>query len=148
MKQTDFLKVLAQDLGTKDLAEVNKLLKAKSTPPVKYRFSGKSLGHYGFTGLIKSIAADGVKVFDIKKVTLIKFSDIEKFEKAKPRAAHPERPKDLEIAKKAPSADAKALADSAPEAEEKVYKLNRRPPGKSGSSFIPTAGRAKGRGKI
>lgn len=87
MKQLEILKKLAKDLKTEnhELKTINASLKAKSSEKIKYRLAGKALGHYGFTGLIKAITADGVKVFDVKKVTLIPFNSIETMEKAKPR---------------------------------------------------------------
>ena len=93
MKIADILKVIATDLGSNDMDEVNKLLKAKSYSPVKYRLTGESLGHYGFTGVIKAVAKDGLKVYNVNKVRLILFADIETFEKAKPRVARPKAPK-------------------------------------------------------
>lgn len=51
---------------------------------------GKKIGHLGFTGLIKVIASEGVIVFDVNKVTLIRFGDIEKFEKIKLKVERPD----------------------------------------------------------
>ena len=93
MKQADILKIIAMDFKTKNVDELNKLLKAKDAPAIRYRISGKKVGHLGFTGLIKAFTENGVKVFDVNKVTLIKFTDIEKFEKAKPKVARPSKPK-------------------------------------------------------
>ena len=135
MKQADILKVLAQDLGTSDLAEVNKLLRAKAYVPVKYRLSGKSLGHYGMTGPIKALTPEGVKVYDVKKVTLILFKDIEAFTKAKPREARPERPKELVVADEKPVRERRLRRDR----EDDGYgELIKRTPEK-GSRFIPKA---------
>lgn len=93
MKQAEILKIIAVELGTGEVAEVNKILKASAAKGVKFRFSGKKLGHFGFTGAIKLISEVGVKVFDVNKITMIKFADIELFEKAKPRVERPKRPK-------------------------------------------------------
>lgn len=89
MKQIDIIKVLAKDLGTQDVTELNKLLKAKDYQEVKYRITGKSLGHFGYTGVIKNISAEGLKVYNVNKVSLIRFSEMESFEKAKPRVERP-----------------------------------------------------------
>jgi hypothetical protein len=99
MKQTDIVKIIAADFKTKNVDELNKLLKAKDAPSIRYRVSGKKVGHLGFTGTIK--------------VTLIKFTDIEKFEKAKPKVARPEKPKaaaEEKVATKSKAAPAKATA--------------------------------------
>ncbi|MBC7371691.1 MAG: hypothetical protein H7326_09005 [Bdellovibrionaceae bacterium] len=93
MKIADVLKVLEIDLGSNKMDEVNVLLKAKSYKPIKYRITGENLGHYGYTGVIKAVAKDGLKVFEVNKVSLIRFADVETFEKAKPRVARPKAPK-------------------------------------------------------
>lgn len=99
MKQSDILKFLAKNLKLKtaDLESVNKALKAKekakdkakeqttTAPDTKYRLAGKKLGHYGFTGQIKALTSEGVKVFETKKVALIPYDSIETFDVAKPR---------------------------------------------------------------
>lgn len=85
MKQAEILKVLSEDLGTGDVAEINKMLKAKDYVEVRYRIAGKILGHSGFNGLIKAVTEEGVKVFGLNKVSLIRFVDMEVFVKAKPR---------------------------------------------------------------
>jgi len=134
MKQMDIIKVLAADLGTKDLAELNKLLKAKDYPQTKYRITGESLGHYGFTGAIKAITTDGLKVFTASKVSLIRFTEMKSFEKAKPREARPERPKEVEEKVKAPPKVKKPKVD-----DDAAYgELIRREPVR-GSRFIPKA---------
>lgn len=85
MKQSEVIQVLAIDLGTTDVAEINKMLKAKDYVEVRYRITGKSLGHSGFNGLIKAVTDEGVKVYGLNKVSLIRYSEIEAFVKAKPR---------------------------------------------------------------
>lgn len=110
MKQAEVLKVIALDFKTKNVDELNKLLKAKDAPTIRYRVSGKKVGHLGFTGMIKAITDVGVKVFDVNKVTLIKFTDIEKFEKAKPKLARPAKAKVAPEEKEAPVKKAKAAA--------------------------------------
>ena len=159
MKQADIVKVIAADFKTKNVDELNKLLKAKDAPSIRYRVSGKKVGHLGFTGMIKAIAENGIKVFDVNKVTLIKFTDIEKFEKAKPKEARPAK------SKVAPVENVTAKAKTAPAkkatitkaTEAKVKKVDKdddddwedhspkafgsekfRPrTGKGGSNFIP-----------
>lgn len=159
MKLTDIIKVVAQELGTSDLKEINKLLKAE--PAVKFRIAGKALGHFGFTGQIKSISEEGVKAFMANKVSLIRLSDIETFEKAKPRSERPVRVAKAEESVAAPAkgaakkskAPVKSAKDELDEDEEddfafeevsdeefipkKVKKGKPKVTGKSGSKFIP-----------
>jgi hypothetical protein len=132
MKQIDIIKVLAVDLGTKDVAELNKLLKAKDYPETKYRITGESLGHYGFTGVIKNITADGLKVFNANKVSLIRYTEMESFEKAKPREARPERPKEVVEKVEATKKVRKPKTDD----DDAYGELIRREPVR-GSRFIP-----------
>ena len=84
MKQTEILKVLKAELGTDQVDEINKKLKAKGFS-TKFRITGPTVVHFGFTGLIKALTPEGVKVFNVNKVTLIRYDDIETFAKAKPR---------------------------------------------------------------
>ena len=161
MKQNDIVKVIAADFKTKNVDELNKLLKAKDAPAIRYRVSGKKVGHLGFTGTIKAIAENGIKVFAVNKVTLIKYTDIEKFEKAKPKVARPAKTKaapEEKVTAKAKAAPAKkAVVAKATEVKAKAKKVEKddddgwedhspkafgsekfRPrAGKGGSSFIP-----------
>ncbi len=148
MKSTDVLKVMAQTLDSTNLHstmdELNKILKDKKTPQVKFRIAGKNLGnnlgHLGFTGLIKNIAPEGLKVFNIGKVILIRFEDIELFEKAKPRVPRHTGPK-LSLSED----DQNLTTEDAPEPSTNSDKLtskklkNKKPVlnGKFGSKFIP-----------
>lgn len=148
MKQAQIAKVLGQELGTTNIDEINKILRQKNTPKTKYRMSGKSLGHLGVTGLIKMITADGVKVIGGTRTILVRFEEIEGFEKAKPRSERPvyTTPKDPSKA-----ALAKLLADDEDDDEgddddlgelvllppKKRRKRPAAPVGKSGSKFIP-----------
>lgn len=90
MKLTDIIKVLSTELGTSDLKEITKSLKSESAP--KFRITGKAIGHFGFTGKIKNVSEEGVKVFNNNGVSLIRLEDIEGFDKAKPRVERPVRP--------------------------------------------------------
>ena len=163
MKLADIVKTVAQEMGTSDLKEINQ--KLKSDTPIKFRITGATLGHYGFTGNIKSLTAEGVKVFTASKVSLIRFEDIETFEKAKPRVERPVRPP-KPVVKKAKAAKAVVVDleddedfddededldddedfnddDVVFEEEEevapkKVKKAKAKPTGKSGSKFIPS----------
>ncbi|MGE5087259.1 MAG: hypothetical protein ACM3MG_13215 [Bacillota bacterium] len=161
MKLADIVTVVGNEFGTSDLKEINKLLKAE--PAVKFRITGKALGHFGFTGLIKSLSEDGVKVFMTNKVSLIRLSDIETFEKAKPRAERPVHVKRPEVLAPSQPASVKgltkkatALKASKPDIEDdkdfedndeefdgfhakKLKKGKIKAAGKSGSKFIPTA---------
>jgi hypothetical protein len=84
LKQAEILKILSLDLGTSSIDDVNKLLKAKDFA-FKYRITGPTLVHYGFTGLIKKLTSDGVKIYNVNKVNLIRYDDIKTFAKAIPR---------------------------------------------------------------
>lgn len=145
MKQSEFLKMLAKDMKAKspDLTEVNKALKAKDAPKIKYRLSGKKLGHYGFTGLIKALTEDGVKVFDVKKVTLIPYLSIETAEQAKPRekrAARAEPVAEKPVKSPKPAAKAKSAESKAVEAEEFDVPRKKKSPAvteHAGSKYIP-----------
>ncbi len=81
MKLADIVKVIANEFGTSELKEINKLL--KDEPAVKFRITGKSLTHLGFTGRIKSLSEEGIKAFMTNKVSLIRLQEIETFEKSK-----------------------------------------------------------------
>ncbi|WII72367.1 hypothetical protein QJS83_00615 [Bdellovibrio sp. 22V] len=147
MKQADITKVLAQDYKTTNVDELNKLLKDKNTEQVKYKISGKTLGHLGFTGFIKTVAAEGLKVFAVNKVSLLRFEDIEKFEKAKPKSERP-----LKVKKDAEEKSMDKAAepfnkrdtvfavndDGYDDLRPKKYKKKAvKPSGKAGSKFIP-----------
>jgi hypothetical protein len=103
MKQAEILKILAKDLKCPraELTEINKSLKAKDAPKIKYRLAGKKIGHYGFTGLLKALTTDGVKVYDVNKVTLIPYDAIEKMDIAKPREKRvaPAKPAEPKVSK-------------------------------------------------
>lgn len=147
MKLADVIEILAQEFGTSNLKEVNKLLKVE--PAIKFRISGKELGHFGFTGHIKAVTEEGVKVFTANKVSLIRFSDIETFEKAKPRVERPVRKVSAEPVPKVSPKKAKTpvaakdtdleLDDEDFESEQDPKKGREKPSGKSGSRFIPSS---------
>lgn len=101
MKQIDILKVFALEFGTKDLLQTNKILKAKAKDKIKFKLMGESIGYLGLTVVIKAVTADGLKIFDTNRVRLIRFDDIETFEKAKPKVARPvyDKPKPIKKAK-------------------------------------------------
>lgn len=130
MKQAEVLKVLAVDLGTSEVDQINHLLKDKNYQPVRYRIASKKLGHSGFTGLIKSLTEEGVKVFGINKVSLIRYADMEAFVKAKPRA---ERKVYAQPAAEEPAEKSKPKLKPKPQAE--VPERSR--PSAAGSRFIP-----------
>lgn len=114
MKQAEILKVLKSELGTDQVSEINQKLKAKGFN-TKFRITGPTVVHFGFTGLIKAITPEGVKVFNVNKVTLIRFDDIKTFAKAKPREreAMPEKVK--------PTATPKKVAKKMIEDDEEDY---------------------------
>ncbi|NUN05348.1 MAG: hypothetical protein HUU57_06275 [Bdellovibrio sp.] len=159
MKLTEIIKVVAQELGTSDLKEINKILKTE--PAIKFRIAGKALGHFGFTGQIKSLSEEGVKAFMTNKVSLIRLNDIETFEKAKPRAERPVRAPKVEVSAAEPTkvvskkskASIKVTKDDLEDGDEddfnsadisdgefipkKIKKGQSKVTGKSGSKFIP-----------
>ncbi|MBO9666075.1 MAG: hypothetical protein J7501_04620 [Bdellovibrio sp.] len=146
MKLADIVNAIAKELGTSDLKEINKILKAE--PAVKFRITGKALGHFGFTGHIKSLSEEGVKAFMANKVSLIRLADIEFFEKAKPREERPVRMAKVEAVRKATAKKTKASPDDTDfddgdddyeEVRPKKMKGKAKSSGKSGSRFIPTA---------
>jgi hypothetical protein len=165
MKQAEILKILAKDLKCPraELSEINKSLKAKDAPKIKYRLSGKKIGHYGFTGLLKALTTDGVKVYDVNKVTLIPYDAIEKMDVAKPREkrmapAKPAEPRKVKPPEqqKASKAAVKKSATVQLEVEDDddddldghdfddddfvIAKKRKRPrptPGQNGSKYIP-----------
>lgn len=89
MKQSEILKVLSLETGARDLDGVNEVLKSKKFE-TKFRITGPGVVHFGFTGLIKAITKEGVKVYNTNKVNLIRFDDIETFAKAKPKVERPD----------------------------------------------------------
>lgn len=89
MKQADILKVLSLETGARDLDSINQVLKSKNFE-TKFRITGPGVVHFGFTGLIKAITKEGVKVFEVNKVKLIRFDEIETFAKAKPKVKRPD----------------------------------------------------------
>lgn len=95
MKQTDILKILSLETGSRDLDSINQVLKSKKFE-TKFRITGPGVVHFGFTGLIKAVTKEGVKVYDVNKVKLIRFDEIETFSKAKPKVVRPD-PKLKEI---------------------------------------------------
>lgn len=158
MTLADLIKVVAKELGTSDLNEINKILKAEVD--VKFRITGKALGHFGFTGKIKSISEEGVKAFMANKVSLIRMKDIDTFEKAKPREERPVRtgpkpaPKTVAPVKPKPAAKSAkkiknddAFDDEDFDDEDDFDSADVRPSkskkakstGKSGSRFIPAS---------
>ncbi|WP_413560549.1 hypothetical protein [Bdellovibrio sp. HCB209] len=161
MKLPDIVKVIAAELGTSDVKEINKLL--KSEPAVKFRMTGKAFGHYGLTAQLKSISEDGIKVFLVNKVSLVQLKDIENFEKAKPREERPVRTAKPEAAKSPAPAKVAAPKKAKPAPKvvddyeddedfddddgdfededlrpKKAKKGKPKPAGKSGSKFIPS----------
>lgn len=112
MKLDDIVKVIAKELGSPDLKshekssekaigntidELNLLLKSESSQKMKFKMMGKKLGQLGYTVAIKKITSEGLKVFGVNRVNLIKLSDIESFEKANPRVKRPDRPQKVNV---------------------------------------------------
>jgi hypothetical protein len=157
MKQAEILKILAKDLKCPraELSEINKSLKAKDAPKIKYRLAGKKIGHYGFTGLLKALTTDGVKVYDVNKVTLIPYDAIEKMDIAKPREKRmaPAKPAEPKVSKAPVKKSATAQLEVEDEDDDDdlegddfddddfvIPKKRKRPrptPGQNGSKYIP-----------
>jgi hypothetical protein len=144
MKQELILNVIAEDLGTNDISKLNEMFKSEKFNHIKYRMMGAKLGHFGFTANIKNISKDGIKVFLVNKVKLIRFEEIERFDKAKPRVERPVRKKPIVdegvkktvvAVKKTPRV--KKESDEKDEASEK----NRRKLSRQDNRFIPLKSR-------
>lgn len=75
MKLEAVIEILEHHLDTSGLNEINKIL--KSRPELKFRLTGEALGHFGFTGQIKSVSEAGIKVHKSNRVVLIRLEDIE-----------------------------------------------------------------------
>ncbi|XGC82118.1 hypothetical protein ACES2L_06425 [Bdellovibrio bacteriovorus] len=150
MKQADVVKVLGAVLDTTSVDGVNKALKAKENAHLKFKIMGKSLGYLGFTGPVKALTDVGVKIVNVNKVSLIKFSDIETFEKAKPKTERHSKPRttaakpveeEIEIPDDIPEGTV-LIFDEPGEGEfadlrAKKHKPKKKMIGKSGSKFIP-----------
>lgn len=117
MKQAEIIKVLATELGTSKMDEINKALKAKNFT-TKFRITGPDFVHFGFTGLIKAITADGVKIYNVNKVNLVRYEDIETFAKAKPREERKGPPKVAPAAPAKPTGKSKVAPKFDDEDEE------------------------------
>jgi hypothetical protein len=89
MKQSEILKVLSLETGAGDIDSINQVLKSKNFE-TKFRITGPGVVHFGFTGLIKAVTQEGVKVYNVNKVNLIRFDEIDTFAKAKPKVARPD----------------------------------------------------------
>jgi hypothetical protein len=143
MKQDIILKVISKDLGTSNVVKLNEIFKAKTFKHIKYKLLGEKLGYLGYTVNIKNITQDGLKVFLVNKVKLIRYEDIEQFEKAKPRVERPVRPKRPEIKAKKKTVvvekDNKSPMDSeVPQvSEEPKERLSVRRTSPQGSKYIP-----------
>lgn len=148
MKQTQVVKILAAEFNTINVAELNKLLRAKTSPKTKYRLSGDSLGHLGVTGLVKMLTPEGVKIIGTTRTILIRYEDIEGFEKAKLRSERPvyDGPKkpaqktalQLVLEEDDQDEDDGDDLDLVPLAPKKKRRPQK-PAGKAGSKFIPKA---------
>lgn len=149
MKQAEIVRILAQDFETSVVAELNKLLTAKSAPVIRYKIMGKKWGHLGFTGPVKMVTDEGLKVIDVNKVVLVRYAEIEGFEKAKPKVprVYPPRKAEDVAVKKAKAKTKKVRKDDDEgyddEPEERIEKFRKASPGKGGSSFIPSQRKPK-----
>lgn len=142
MKQAEILKIMAKEFGSDELLVLNKSLKAKTETPIKFKLMGENLGYLGFTVVIKNISAEGLKIFDVNKVRLIRFEDIESFERAKPKAPRPKHPKPVKPGKKMRTDQPTGYDAKIKQKHDDGYgePLEKSRP-QSGSSFIPKAKR-------
>ena len=144
MKLADIVKVIANELGTSDVKEINKLL--KDQPAVKFRIGGKSLKHLGFTGKIKSISEEGIKAYMTNRVSLIRLEEIETFEKSKSDSKwHVKSAQAKPAAKPAAATDEDDeefddddIFDEEEVRPKKPKRIKEKINGKQGSRFIPT----------
>lgn len=97
MKTEQILKVMETVLDVTGIDALNKALKEKASLTIKFKIMGEKFGYLGLTVAIKAITPEGIKIFDVNKVRLIRFSDIESFEKAKPKVKRPDRPKKAKV---------------------------------------------------
>lgn len=156
MKLAEIVKILSAEFGTSDLKEINKAFKAN--PDLKFRLTGEALGHYGFTGQIKSVSEEGFKVHTANRVVLIRLEEIETFGKPNSREEREAR-KLLGTKKPVKTPPAKSKKSSEDDIDDdddedddfedfddedmvedkpELKKNKTRPSGKSGSKFIPT----------
>lgn len=147
MKNTEVINELAKEFGTKDLAELNKILKAKVGEKIKFKLMGPSLGYLGLTVVIKMVTPEGIKIFDTNRVRLVRFSELISFVKAKPKVPRPkyDKPKPVKVKPKQTFTASKLKVDMDDddddededdddfEIEEVIPKRRRRPK----SNFIP-----------
>lgn len=117
MKQADILKIMAVELGTSKLDEINKALKAKNFS-TKFRITGPDFVHFGFTGLLKALTPEGIKIYNVNKVNLVRYEDIETFAKAKPREERKGPPKIASETTAKPAAKSKVAKKFEDEDEE------------------------------
>lgn len=146
MKQNEIIKIMGQELGSNDLTELNKILRTDKSLQTKFKLAGKKLPALGYTVSIKAIVADGLKIFDVNKVSLIRYEDIETFAKAKPKVERPANQKKSEKAftKKVGKQKTAVVKEEDSEAIPLVLvKFRKSPPGKGGSAFIPVNGPKK-----
>lgn len=138
MKPNDVIKVLASQLGSADLPELNKRLKTKESLSTKYKIMGEKFGYIGYTVAIKAVTPEGVKIIDVNRVKLIRFVDMESFEKARPREKRPVYPKKVvEAPKKAKTPDASLSPEKAEKEPALELGIKKKKSSQLGSSFIP-----------
>lgn len=146
MKQNEIIKIIGQELGSTDLTELNKILRTDKALQTKFKLVGKKLPALGYTVAIKAIVAEGLKIFDVNKVSLIRFEDIETFAKAKPKVERPVIQKTIEktSVKKVATPKTAVVKDTTSEGDDVAPVKFRKPPsGKGGSAFIPVNGPKK-----
>lgn len=146
MKQNEIVKIIGQELGSEDLTELNKLLKTDKALQTKFKLVGNKLPALGYTVAIKAIVAEGLKIFDVNKVSLIRFEDVETFAKAKPKAERPVSQKKIEktSVKKVTTTKTAVVKETKFEGNDVAPVKFRKPPsGKGGSAFIPVNGLKK-----
>ena len=150
MKSAEIIKTLSKVFRSNSIEELNKILKSKHNEGIKFKIMGQSLGYRGYTVVLKMITKDGIKFFDVNRVRLIRFDEIESFEKAKPKVPRPvyDGPKPVKVKPKSGTKNIKMQDDDDDDWDEDDWddedfdfeekpKKKSKPAVKNKSKFIP-----------
>jgi hypothetical protein len=81
MTKQDILKIVGKTLDASGFLEMNKVLKSP-TSPIQFRIMAAHIGPQGFTGPLKALTPEGVKVALNGKTSIIRYTDIRSIAKA------------------------------------------------------------------
>lgn len=137
MKSEQVIAMMEAVFGVKGIEALNKSLKEKASLTTKFKIMGEKFGYLGLTVAIKAITPEGIKIFDVNKVRLVRFSEIESFEKAKPKVKRPDRPKKAPVVSKKPQKTFSPKKKAEAEAEDDEDDLIPQKRSYKRSSFIP-----------